>query len=1018
VTDIAQLSYSVNSSGLENATKALDANATAAENVSGSTKILEREYDNLMRTANATGAAIQGSEDRYRSIAQQAMAWAEANQAANFSERALAEAARDAAQGIDWKAQVMARAGTEQERMAQRVEAMRLAEQRLASQQEATARATQAQELNLKQLLGQIDPTIAKLEKLADMEERLHRASELGLIKPEVFQQYQDKIDVMRSATLNAGKASDVMTRSLGDLNLQAVHTQQSVASLVRALANGQWGQAQASMTSLTARTGLLGSAFTGAGLAIGGAGLAIGAFAIMAAKGYIESRRLEGVIIGMGSAAGFTAGQVLDLRNEIGNATGDYKVATQAVNQLLLSGKLTGEALESVARSASNLASLTGQSVGSIASEIETLSDGAADSIQKLNDKYGFLTIETYNHLRALRDEEGQYAANKYAIEELERVSADRVQKMRDSAGILERAWIDVGTALDAVKRSLLDIGRNDPTAKIATAERLRNMSKFTGPLGPLANIFGAASSVGGGAMGGFGRKEQWTMEAEALQKKAEAEGASAKATRDMIAAEEEAKKESKGALDIIERRIASYDKEAAKLQARNEIIAAYNKLSISDPNNDRLYDGSQEKMLRESDKKIDEQFARRANRGAAAANRLADRMLRADNSMEKYIRKWQTELDGTGNKVMDEFERRMDTIAEKVAEFERLKVPADKIAEFKKEMIGLAEGIRDKDIAEYLQDFEFATRGLTSFLVPGADALLRFEEAITSLRKEMESGILTEEAYIQRVLALQKQRDSAAISLVQSMEDELQTMGMSADEQEIWNNLRRAGVSADSDFGRTIIETTKAIQQQREAIRDQIEIMDAARDSTRGLFDDLYNGVGVLKSLENAFGRFADALFAWASNDVVEQLFGKRGDTGSGPAGGWLGNLLGSMFGGGNASGSGNSDSGSIMDLLGSFGSSGFFGGGRDLGGDLRADRFYRVGERNVPELAKIGNHQFLIPGDRGRVDTMKTATTPHPQINLAPTIVVQGRPDKRTRSHIGREMADELRFAQRSA
>src|SRR5690606_33930172 len=163
----------VDSSGLEDATKALDRNADAAEKTSGAAKILEKEFDNLTRTAQAAGASLSGNEDRYRAIAQRAMEYAEASRSANLSDRALAEAARDAAAGIDWKAQVMARAGTEQERMAQRAQALQLAESRASAEVEKAARAAQLQELNLRKLLGQIDPTIAKLEKLAEMEERL-----------------------------------------------------------------------------------------------------------------------------------------------------------------------------------------------------------------------------------------------------------------------------------------------------------------------------------------------------------------------------------------------------------------------------------------------------------------------------------------------------------------------------------------------------------------------------------------------------------------------------------------------------------------------------------------------------------------------------------------------------------------------------------------------------------------------------------------------------------------------------
>jgi hypothetical protein len=55
-------------------------------------------------------------------------------------------------------------------------------------------------------------------------------------------------------------------------------------------------------------------------------------------------------------------------------------------------------------------------------------------------------------------------------------------------------------------------------------------------------------------------------------------------------------------------------------------------------------------------------------------------------------------------------------------------------------------------------------------------------------------------------------------------------------------------------------------------------------------------------------------------------------------------------------------------------------------------------------------------LIPGDHGRVEPMGSMKSAPPVFNVSPTIVVQGKPDKRTRHHIGRELAEELRVAQR--
>ncbi len=101
---------------------------------------------------------------------------------ANQSERSLAEAARLAAAGIDLKANAAARMVSEQEQMIARAKVLQDAEERAQREARAAALATEAQQLNLKKLLGQINPTIAALDRLADQEDRLSKARDLGLI--------------------------------------------------------------------------------------------------------------------------------------------------------------------------------------------------------------------------------------------------------------------------------------------------------------------------------------------------------------------------------------------------------------------------------------------------------------------------------------------------------------------------------------------------------------------------------------------------------------------------------------------------------------------------------------------------------------------------------------------------------------------------------------------------------------------------------------------------------------------
>ena len=570
MTDVAQLTYSVDSSGLAAAERALDSHTQAAE-----------------RTSQAT----EQLEDRYKAIARRGMEYAEAMRSGNVSERAQAEAAREAALGIDTKARVMQGAGTQAERMAQRVEAIRAAEEREARVAAESARQKALQDLNLRKLLGSIDPTIAKLERLGQLEGNLERALDVGAISPEIFDQYQAKIDATRAATLNMGKAQDIATASVGRLNLNTVEAQQSMMALARAMATGQWGVATSSITSLTARTGAMGGMFSTAGLAIGGAVAALGLFTVQAGKGYFESRRMEGVILGMGNAAGVTAGQMLELRNEIGRATGDYAGATQAVNQLLLSGRATGEALENAARAAGNFARLTGVEIGTVTSELTGLADGGAEALQRWNDKYNVLTASTLQQIEATRRQDGELAAFTATMREAERVSSERTQKMREQAGYLERAWQGVTSSVRDAIQAVRDYGRSDLEAQLVRARRTMESMRLGAGMqdpesyGPYVQARAAVQAI----------EDQIAAERDAESRREANRKAELDYTRDALASEREREERVKASNAALEQRMVQMDREYAKQQELKKLREEFAGLPAEDP---RLTDGTYERM------------------------------------------------------------------------------------------------------------------------------------------------------------------------------------------------------------------------------------------------------------------------------------------------------------------------------------------------------------------------------------------------------------------------------------
>lgn len=209
---------------------------------------------------------------------------------------------------------------------------------------------------------------------------------------------------------------------------------------------------------------------------------------------------------------------------------------------------------------------------------------------------------------------------------------------------------------------------------------------------------------------------------------------------------------------------------------------------------------------------------------------------------------------------------------------------------------------------------------------------------------------------------------------------------VGMSRDQQEVWNNLKWAGVTAEDAWGRQIIASTEALQRQRDAMDDQIEAMDAVRSAGKDLFKDLVHGENPLDAMKKALDSIYDKILDIIAQNLMDSLFGKSGS----PAGGMTGGFFSSIFGG-------------------------LFGGGRASGGTTRAGRFYEVNEQ-APELYSQGGKTFLMMGaEDGHVTPLSSGTggsqgNSRRVLNQSVNVTISGRPDRRTPEQIARAAGRE--------
>ncbi len=895
---------------------------------------------------------LADQDARLKGVAQRAMDWAASNREANLSERALAEAARDAALGIDHKARALAGAGSEQDRMVARARALEEAEARAANQVRQAAAAAEAQQINLKQLLGQIDPTVGALNRLAAMEDRLARARDLGLLQPQVWQQYQNMLDMTRAKTLEVSRSSGVLGGSLGRLNLHTIETQQSIATLLRSLASGDVMSAQSSITSLTARTGALGGAFTATGVAVGGTVAAIAAIGVAAAKGYMEMRDLDRLLIGMGGSAGALTGSLSNARNEIGRMTGDYQGASSAINQVIQSGRVLSDNAASIASAATSIASLTGQSIASVTSSIMDLADGGTDALAKLNRQYGFLTVASFNHIEAVRSEKGETAALQLALVELERAQNDRVRSMRESAGTLERAWRGVkGEILDTIQ-AFKNIGRTDIEQRLQEAIwNLHNVraTTFGDPLqserymkarAEVSRLLGERMNM---------QDKEWAEERKRRQE------------REVIDVQAAAKAEAAAASDSISLQLAGLDRVSAKLLARNKIIAAYNKLADNDA---RHFDGSMQRLIANAEAEVDKRF----NRQEGVGRKNAD-----DTSTQAFIANIQRQISAN---------QQLAESGSKVTASDRMVIQARQM------------------LADKTNTMTAASRSLLQALVPQLQATDAQAEAEVERQRGMQASI----ALTERLAQLESQRKKqAAIDLMglglgtdetQVMQRKLDIERQYLDEQEKLDkayNRDRNTLSAEAmavrqaqyaqDTAALKVSLADSLNVERDYQQYRMAALTNWRLGVSHAWKDYafaaanaYDQAGsvmttALSGWEDAWVRFAQTgklSFRDMANAIVADLAriaAKQAAVGiiNAVAGAWGGGA-----GAGNYTGNGTG-AGSIGGFGNNFSN---FGGGRANGGPVRGSTLYEVGEGGRPELFQQRGRTYLIPGNDGNV------------------------------------------------
>jgi len=357
--------------------------------------------------------------------------------------------------------------------------------------------------------------------------------------------------DAVAGAHRRGARAAEVGARAVNEYGVSVGQTRQAmrmlpaqITDIVTSLAGGQkpWlvaiqqgGQLKDSFGGIVPAARALLGAVTPLVAGVALVATVLGSVAVATVSSYRETQAYERTLIASGNAAATTAGQLRVLKDSVGGATGEYGNAQTALTALAGSGKVAGDTLDAAARAAVSLSTLTGASIEDTTQKIIALAAAPSAQLIELNQQYRFLSVEVYQHVRALEAQGRAQDAARLAIETFARVHEQRVQEAYARAGSLERAWINVGKVIGGVWQTIRNIGRDDLAFRLSKTtdelDRIGNEWRELGGLNSLDAVL-ASADVDAGTKQRIRalRQEQATLqrEANAEQAKADAQAAS----------------------------------------------------------------------------------------------------------------------------------------------------------------------------------------------------------------------------------------------------------------------------------------------------------------------------------------------------------------------------------------------------------------------------------------------------------------------------------------------------------
>ncbi|HDS7131283.1 TPA: phage tail length tape measure family protein [Klebsiella pneumoniae subsp. ozaenae] len=348
---------------------------------------------------------------------------------------------------------------------------MTQAGERAATSAAKVTKATDEEKQSLSELLDRIDPVNAALNKLDKQQQDLAKFKSKGMVDADTFDLYSKKIEETRNRLTgfrdDLGKTGQSAAQTAFAMRMIPAQ----MTDIVVGLSTGQ-----SPFMVLMQQGGQLKDMFGGIGPAIKGVGgyvlglinpvtlaaAAVGVLGLAYYKGSQEQGEFYKSLTLNGNLVGKTTGQLADMAarvSVVANSTTGVTAAT--LNQIVSSGKVAAESLERVTTAVVEISEATGIATEKLVGDFNDIAADPVAAITKLNDQYHFLTLATYNQIKALQDEGNQQDAARVATDAYANAMQQRANDIHQNLGILERAWDSLAKTAKGAWDAMLDIGR-----------------------------------------------------------------------------------------------------------------------------------------------------------------------------------------------------------------------------------------------------------------------------------------------------------------------------------------------------------------------------------------------------------------------------------------------------------------------------------------------------------------------------------------------------------------------------